>query len=1051
MWTLPASLKRKSFTTTLPFGSTYDPFEDDAYLDQNLARKRNKHERYTGEWRYVERTPSPEKEPAKEDDREQEEEFTVPPNIVVPAEQTNLPSQEDFEQLLSELSATLKAVPDMQINEEPAWPLNSANNHLEHDSVVLRASISEHEEQSQVARSIASPTEDLQYVSPPTSETRAILSESIEARGLASSSERTDGLNILRRRPPSLLSSSASPPREESLLLNIETSQTVTQPHTDDGITTAVTPPDQPHLQPLDSASLPQVSPLLSRISDRAIYSGSSQGNLHDAHHEPNPLDQASARSEEQLAVSNMENVVDIGDGGDHKSQHGKADTNDHPAQAQDSEYFAQGQDRFSDLATRRFEQRPIVARQPSPEDLQHHELLIPEIMGNPSVLQYEKNDDDHVEANDDKDSRSVVISEVDHEQGMANRDEVEVIDEIEVIEINSDSESTPDDEVWSQEDDDQAYDAEYHEEFHEEYEAEFDEDCEYENEEEYLYEQEAENVTSIDLEDHSATFRRDAQLWDMVDLENEGIDQHVGDGQADTHNISQRHVQSTFTSQDIFTDSQHTSKQPKISSQEIITDQTASEDVREQSFGINAEANTNLVLSTDFHGMHGGPLPPDQAVSDRDGSFESVSEYGETVQSPRFQDSEPSNTKYIPRSNAELNNVTRDLTNETHLLTPVPTQLEETVEAESFTVLETTVENRHQAPTPEPTQSLSNEYISLGRPEALERSSLFDRLRKQRVSSSNGNSREAPQLQSVNPWFTPRHLDSSQHESQVGDDEEEEDEEEEEEDDDDARSALHEDQVEEQDHTRASSVPSTSAERPLGPPFLDASEALPTPPATNFRSSLSYFAPVSTIAEHFGTEIDVFAIAVSSTMPARAQSGPRDHFLTLYLLDQSSNISRGASLRPARIFRPAKAALPIVNTGDAILLRNFKIESSRKKFVLVSTNSSAWAVFRKGEDVQVQGPPVEFGSEEAAFAVTLQEWWRGLDEEIRDGLQDAASQMQAQDAMKPKSKDRQSIGTLMDGVHELRDGTRYTDEGGDVKDRVHELRDGTTYMDDVG
>ena len=1027
MWSLPASLKRKSFTTTLPFGSTYDPFEDDAYLDENLAPKRSKHGRYTGEWRYVERTPSPE----KEENREQEEEAIISPDIGIPAENTYLPLQEGSERALSESSATLKAVSDMQVNEERDRSLTSVINHLECDSAVLKASISEHEEEPQILRTTARPCGDLQYVSPPTPEAGIILSGSIEAEGV-SLSEQADGLNLPGNRPPSSLASSASTSKEENLSLHIETSQAVTRPQTDDDITSAVTTPDQPHLQPVDSVNLPQVSPLLSRMGDGAIYFSSSHGNLRNAQDEPTPLDQTNARSGNQLAVSWTENAVDIGDGGDIQSQPEKVDTDNHVTQAQDSEYFAQGQDQFLDLGTRYLEQRPIDARQPSPEDLHHHEHPISEIMATASVLQYNKNDNDNREVNDHTDSSSAITFEVDHERGMHNRDKVEV------IEINSDTESAPDDEVSSQED----YDGERSEEFQGEYEAEFYEDYGDEDEEEYLYEQRAENSTLFEAEDHSATLHREAQIWDLVDLENEGNDQHIGDGQTDSPDTSPRHVQSTLVPQDTFTDSQHTFKQSKLSSQEVLTHQTAIMAVREESLGKDAEVNTNLLLNPELHGLYRGPLPVDQAVYDRYESVESVSSDEETVQSPQVPDSEPRNTKYIPQPDAEVSNVSLDLTSETHLPTPVPTQLAESAEAESFTIIETTIKSRHQAPTPEPTQSLSNEDSSLGPPEAPQRSSLFDRLRKQRVSSSNSNSREAPQLQSVNPWFTPRHLDSSQHESRVGDDEDDENE---------ARSVLHEDQVEERVHSRASSVPSASAERPLEPSFLDAFETLPTPPPTSFRTSLSYFAPLSSIAEHFATEIDVFAMVVSSTVPARAQSGPRDHFLTLYLLDQSSDISRGTSLRLARIFRPAKAALPITNPGDAILLRNFKIETSRKKFVLVSTNSSAWAVFREGADAQVQGPPVEFGSEETAFAQTLQNWWRGLDEEIRDGLQDAASKLQAQDVVKPKARDRQSIGTLIDGVHELRDGTRYTDEGGDVKDCVHELRDGTTYMDDVG
>lgn len=138
------------------------------------------------------------------------------------------------------------------------------------------------------------------------------------------------------------------------------------------------------------------------------------------------------------------------------------------------------------------------------------------------------------------------------------------------------------------------------------------------------------------------------------------------------------------------------------------------------------------------------------------------------------------------------------------------------------------------------------------------------------------------------------------------------------------------------------------------------------------FRTPLSYFAPLATIQNHFGSTIDVLAIVTSTTPIRRSKTGPKDYHMTLHITDPSSNLSATS----AQMFRPFKESLPIVQGGAVILLRNFKVQSQKHKLILVSTASSAWAVFEKGHDVQVSGPPVEMGAEERGFAKGLGQWW---------------------------------------------------------------------------
>lgn len=157
------------------------------------------------------------------------------------------------------------------------------------------------------------------------------------------------------------------------------------------------------------------------------------------------------------------------------------------------------------------------------------------------------------------------------------------------------------------------------------------------------------------------------------------------------------------------------------------------------------------------------------------------------------------------------------------------------------------------------------------------------------------------------------------------------------------------------------------------------------TPPLVGLRTPLSYFSPLATMHDHFTSTIDVLAIVTSTTPLQRSKSGPKDYYLTLNIIDPSSN----STLTTVQIFRPFKEALPVVSKGAAILLRNFKVQSQKHEFVLVSTACSAWAVFENGQSVQVNGPPVEIGAEERGFAKGLSQWWASLGQDVKGTIRE--------------------------------------------------------------
>ena len=152
-----------------------------------------------------------------------------------------------------------------------------------------------------------------------------------------------------------------------------------------------------------------------------------------------------------------------------------------------------------------------------------------------------------------------------------------------------------------------------------------------------------------------------------------------------------------------------------------------------------------------------------------------------------------------------------------------------------------------------------------------------------------------------------------------------------------------------------------------------------PSQPATGgLRTNLAYFVPLAALPSHFGTLVDVLTVAISSTSVSPATSGPKDYTQSIYITDPSSQTAKNP-MTTAQVFRPKKACFPHITVGDALLLRDFKVQTFQRRASLLSTETSAWAVFRPNTDVKVNGPPVEYGAEERGFARGNWTWWASL------------------------------------------------------------------------
>ena len=339
------------------------------------------------------------------------------------------------------------------------------------------------------------------------------------------------------------------------------------------------------------------------------------------------------------------------------------------------------------------------------------------------------------------------------------------------------------------------------------------------------------------------------------------------------------------------------------------------------------------------------------------------------------------------------------DMMPKSQLLTPSSTQRSNLVSQPSSVSLHSAPED-DTLPTPRLTQGTSagiippeplappKEPTSVGTPAPPKKTSaLIEKLKEMRRLSNQSPRPRSSDASILDPWFAPKRH------SQVVRDSEDESE---------AEGSPEREAPAEIPKVIGRQLPQTP-EKPLAKSFIrspqrnhvssihSSPQYLPPSqlPPPGFRTNLSYFVPLAALTSHFATTVDILAIALSRTPVTRASSGPRDYNQTLYITDPSS-LALQYSLTAAQIFRPNNRCFPLVEKGDALLLRAFKVQSFQKCPSLLSTESGAWAVFRKGANVQIRGPPVEFGAEERGFARGLWDWWASLSDDTRNRFENA-------------------------------------------------------------
>lgn len=148
-----------------------------------------------------------------------------------------------------------------------------------------------------------------------------------------------------------------------------------------------------------------------------------------------------------------------------------------------------------------------------------------------------------------------------------------------------------------------------------------------------------------------------------------------------------------------------------------------------------------------------------------------------------------------------------------------------------------------------------------------------------------------------------------------------------------------------------------------------------------NLRTELEEFKSLKILRYELNNKkFNVLAIATTATPePERVKNGPRHYLITFNITDPSV---APAGVTEVQIFRPYKEALPIIQVGDGVLLRDFQVVSLKNRgFGLKSDpGCSSWVVFKGGVEVEVRGPPVEYGDGEKNHITQMKEWYTSLD-----------------------------------------------------------------------
>ncbi|CAI7652603.1 unnamed protein product [Penicillium bialowiezense] len=243
----------------------------------------------------------------------------------------------------------------------------------------------------------------------------------------------------------------------------------------------------------------------------------------------------------------------------------------------------------------------------------------------------------------------------------------------------------------------------------------------------------------------------------------------------------------------------------------------------------------------------------------------------------------------------------------------------------------------------------------------------------------------------------------------------------------------------------------------PSETPLVVVQPPVPDSDVDGSRSQFSNFPNLAALGNHQDALVDTISIVHSFSPISRSKLGAKDWSMSIEITDPSI---AGMTLN-AQIFSRYKSAMPSLTEGSAILLCDFKPHTPENIILLVSVESSTWAVFDGSDsDNEIDG----CGPEERAYASGLRRWYtevgsasvadyilqasierESIDRELSPPNSEVPSELGSPSSRRGSRRRRSNQRVT---IHELRDGTRYTEIGSpnNRSSSVHELRDGTLY-----
>ncbi|KAJ4408194.1 hypothetical protein N0V82_009768 [Gnomoniopsis sp. IMI 355080] len=134
---------------------------------------------------------------------------------------------------------------------------------------------------------------------------------------------------------------------------------------------------------------------------------------------------------------------------------------------------------------------------------------------------------------------------------------------------------------------------------------------------------------------------------------------------------------------------------------------------------------------------------------------------------------------------------------------------------------------------------------------------------------------------------------------------------------------------------------------------------------------------------------VDIAAVATSANIPPK-RTPTREYASSFTIADPSVTPD---GVVEVELYSLHKDHLPVVKTGDSVLLRSFVVVSlPGRGFGLKTKDGSSWAVFKsEGDDEpEMNAAPVEMSDKEAKFMLDVRAWYAGLDDTAKGKLGEA-------------------------------------------------------------